>query len=213
MEFFPHTVECKGASSGTIFTGTYSLFFPTPGTFPFHCAFHNSMQGIIVVLPPSAPLQPTVSPTTAAPVLVDATGDPTAEPSPQPPTAPPSVNLAPHLSNPLTYPAVLRSGHDTPAAWNLTIYVRADRVRTSVVSFNARLYCYQDPSDRSQSDSVVCSLPGPTLVLTPGDNLTLLFINELQGGSSTDGKCTDSDLPCTASLKSLLHQPLMQQAR
>jgi FtsP/CotA-like multicopper oxidase with cupredoxin domain len=54
-----------------------------------------------------------------------------------------------------------------------------------VVSFNARLYCYRD---RNQAEEVVCSFPGPTIIQTPGDNLTLVLINELHGGSSAECK-------------------------
>lgn len=48
----PHTVtwDNGGQSSGTLKTGeSYSFTFNTAGTFSYHCAFHPSMHGKIIV--------------------------------------------------------------------------------------------------------------------------------------------------------------------
>lgn len=47
-----HTVtgDTTGPASGTLDKGaTYSYTFSTPGTYPYHCAFHPNMRGTITV--------------------------------------------------------------------------------------------------------------------------------------------------------------------
>lgn len=44
------TSDAPGWNSGTISPGRqFSFRFQTPGTFPYHCAFHPGMQGTVVV--------------------------------------------------------------------------------------------------------------------------------------------------------------------
>jgi len=50
----PHTVtgDNGGLSSPTIgMNGTYSFTFTSVGTFNYHCTFHPSMKGTVVVVP------------------------------------------------------------------------------------------------------------------------------------------------------------------
>lgn len=49
-----HTVtgDNGGPNSGQIQeNGTYSYTFNTPGTYPYHCANHPEMEGVVVVTP------------------------------------------------------------------------------------------------------------------------------------------------------------------
>ena len=68
-----------------------------------------------------------------------------------------------------TEPALVQSGVQVASAWEATLEVRAGRHVNSKLGFSGRFYCYND----------VCSYPGPTLVLRPGDNLTLTLVNSL----------------------------------
>lgn len=46
----PHTITGTGWGSGTINQGqTYSFTFNSTGTFAYHCNFHPSMTGVVVV--------------------------------------------------------------------------------------------------------------------------------------------------------------------
>jgi hypothetical protein len=180
-----HTVECRGTSSGAKPSGSYSLTFPAVGSYPFSCQFHNSMRGTISVRSnPSQPptMQPTVratlQPTQASStqLTLSPTVRPTAHPTEQP-TVSPTNKPFPLLIHPDT----LTSGDDKPREWNVSLYVRSHRVVTDVVSFNTRIYCYQ------VDDNSVCSYPGPTIKLAPGDNFTLLLINELDPNSADEG--------------------------
>lgn len=55
-DFVPHTTTSDSGfwTSGTLTPGgqPFSRTFNTPGTFPYHCSFHDSMTGVITVLPP-----------------------------------------------------------------------------------------------------------------------------------------------------------------
>ncbi|MCL6647519.1 MAG: cupredoxin domain-containing protein [Chloroflexi bacterium] len=61
--------------SGTIFPrGTYAVFFPAPGSYPYHCSFHPGMRGTVLVVPavpvsllPYTPFAPAPAP--AAPPI------------------------------------------------------------------------------------------------------------------------------------------------
>ena len=58
---------------------------------------------------------------------------------------------------------------------DITLNVRAHRVTTDVFSFTTRVYCYMD----------VCSVPGPTIVVKPGDRLTVTLVNDLDYDNGT----------------------------
>ena len=77
---------------------------------------------------------------------------------------------------------MISSGLDTPSAWNTTLYVCEDRVDFGVVAFNTRSYCFMQDGEK------VCSNPGPTIELVPGDNLTLLLVNELGSTTAVEGQ-------------------------
>lgn len=187
-EIHLHTVECRGISSGARQTGSYSMTFATAGTFPYVCLFHNSMKGVIVVKPLPAPTgRPSVRPTTL-PTAAQSVPKPTPAPPPSvrptvsptlAPTPAPTKKPAPLLQ----YPDILQSGATTPRNWAVTLRVRAHRVETEVVSFTTRSYCYVPSSGGEE----VCSHPGPTILVTPGDNLTLLLVNELQPELHAEG--------------------------
>lgn len=53
--FAPHTTTSDSDiwTSGTLTQGgqPFTRTFNTPGTFPYHCSFHDSMTGVITVLP------------------------------------------------------------------------------------------------------------------------------------------------------------------
>ena len=57
----------------------------------------------------------------------------------------------------------------TLSEWELTLKVRQHRHSNSQVSFTTRSYCFDD----------VCSYPGPTIRIKPGDAFTLHLVNEL----------------------------------
>ena len=56
---------------------------------------------------------------------------------------------------------------------DLTLTVEASFVQTDVFDFNTRTYCF----------SGLCNIPGPTLYLSPGDELTITLQNNLQNSS------------------------------
>jgi hypothetical protein len=195
IESIGHTVDSTGVfSSGVRTSGTYSFTFNTAGSYAYHCNIHNFMKGTIVVQSTNPTIQPTRSPT-RTPTVIPTTGQPvltitaaptapsaapTQKPSPTPtttpsltPTAAPSVDPRYLRSDILTEPSVISSGSDLPSSWNATLTVRAARVETDVVSYNTRLYCYEVAGEET------CSYPGPTIELMPGDNFTLLLVNEL----------------------------------
>jgi FtsP/CotA-like multicopper oxidase with cupredoxin domain len=64
---------------------------------------------------------------------------------------------------------VISSGAATATSWSTTLEVREHHHVNHRVGFTTRSYCHQG----------VCSYPGPTLSLKPGDNLTLTLINRL----------------------------------
>lgn len=75
----------------------------------------------------------------------------------------------------LTYPAVLSS---TAATWSAALDVQATRwtePSQGYVSMTTRLYCSQG----------VCTLPGPTIRLKPGDTFTLTLTNSLGAETSS----------------------------
>ena len=183
-----HTVDIGSESSGAMRSGSYSKTFTTAGSYSYMCALHTTMKGVIevealdpTVAPTISPTRsPTVTPTSSAPVQFATTAptSPTAVPSVAPslqPSAQPSFDFSPYLQNLLTYPSKLSSGSRQPSTWNATLYVRPHRVSVpDTVAFTARCYCYKD-----NFGEMICSHPGPTIVMTPGDNFTLLLVNEL----------------------------------
>lgn len=76
----------------------------------------------------------------------------------------------------LSYPTVIDSGSDGPSAWAITLTVEEHRHVNEQVSFTTRSYCYEG----------VCSYPGPTIAVFPGDELTLTLVNKL--GPELDGE-------------------------
>ena len=68
----------------------------------------------------------------------------------------------------LVDPTVLSSAS---AVWGITLEVRINRVVTEQVNFTTRSYCYNS----------VCSYPGPTISVKPGDQFTLTLVNTLTG--------------------------------
>lgn len=57
----------------------------------------------------------------------------------------------------------------------MTLKVRQHRHSNTQVSFTTRSYCF---------DNGVCSYPGPTIRIKPGDKFTLILINELGANPS-----------------------------
>lgn len=70
---------------------------------------------------------------------------------------------------PITFPVVISSGKNKASSWSAIITVKEHRHVNHQVSFNTRSYCYKN----------ICSYPGPTVSVHPGDNFTLILINEL----------------------------------
>jgi plastocyanin len=99
------TSETGVWDSGTLSPGgVFSQQFLTPGTFPYFCRIHPSMQGTIIVQGPPAtatpvPPAPTPppAPPTAAPPAPTPEPAPTAEPPPPPPPPPTPTPRAPEL--------------------------------------------------------------------------------------------------------------------
>ena len=77
---------------------------------------------------------------------------------------------------PLTFPQVISSGKQGPSSWSATITVEQHRHINEQVAFNTRSYCYES----------ICSYPGPTISIHPGDNFTLTLVNKLGPDASTD---------------------------
>jgi hypothetical protein len=197
-ETFFHTVTSDLFDSGAQQSGTYSFTFTTPGLVPYHCEIHNFMKGTIEVIddtstptPSAIPsTEPTVMPTALLPT---AASEPTPVPSPAPtnvpltltptkaPTPLPTVNIPELLENELRDLPRISSGSDAPAEWTFTLYVQPNRIHNDVVSFNTRSYCYDNNLER------VCSFLGPTFELTPGDNFTLVLVNELGPNDDSGG--------------------------
>ncbi|MBI2610766.1 cupredoxin domain-containing protein [Candidatus Kaiserbacteria bacterium] len=68
-----HTVTSDNGffDSGTMAPGTvFSRTFTAPGTYPYHCIFHNGMVGTITVVPPASPT-PIPTPTPLPPSTAD----------------------------------------------------------------------------------------------------------------------------------------------
>jgi hypothetical protein len=183
---FPHSVRSSNAAfaSSNVLIGldvTYSVTFAAVGSYPYQCDIHGTlMQGVIAVIagPTRSPTRsPTSPPSTSAPTIKGPTPFPTKSPTqiptptPIPPitSAPTPLDMSSILSNRLTYPQIISSGKSVASQWSATIKVREHRHVNTQVSFTTRSYCFND----------VCSYPGPTLSLYPGDNFTLTFINEL----------------------------------
>ena len=83
-----HTVTSDTGvwNSGTLNPGgSFSFTFTTPGTYTYHCAFHGSMTGTIVVGPPTptalAPTKTFTRTSTATNPVVTQTGSPTRTPT------------------------------------------------------------------------------------------------------------------------------------
>lgn len=73
----------------------------------------------------------------------------------------------------LTYPTVISSGLSIPSTWSLDLAVDVGRHSNDQVSFTSRQYCYNG----------VCTYPGPTILLIPGDNVTVTLTNDLEAAS------------------------------
>jgi FtsP/CotA-like multicopper oxidase with cupredoxin domain len=179
---FPHSIRSSNGAftSSTVlfgFNSTYSVTFPTVGSFPYQCDVHGTlMRGVIAVLagPTSNPTKmPSLPPSTVGGPTPPLTKTPTTSPTKVPiatPTAPPTpLDMGSILANKLTYPQIISSGKSIASKWSATIRVREHRHSNTQVSFTTRSYCYNE----------ICSYPGPTIHLLPGDNFTLTFINEL----------------------------------
>jgi hypothetical protein len=196
----PHTVTSTSggfASSGDIQGSgfVYSVTFNSAGVFPFQCGHHGTMQGVISVTA-SPTRQPTAEPSAVPSTAVPSTtrpsfmlsvaptishspsAPPSSKPSAEPTVAPSSPTSAPSAAPTqdtfeyveMAFPEVISSGQAKPAAWNLTLQLRAHRHENSRVAFNTRSYCYEGR----------CSYPGPTISLKPGDNCTLILENQLE---------------------------------
>lgn len=178
-----HSIN-SGFVSSEILTGigtTYSITFNNAGTFPYNCDIHGSlMQGIISVVagPSTSPTRlPSLPPTTNSPTIKGPTPPPTTSPSKIPTTKPTnnptpiptSLDIPAILAAELTYPRIINSGKTIPSEWSATLIVRQYRHSNSQVSFTTRAYCYNS----------ICSYPGPTIEVYPGDNFTLTLINQL----------------------------------
>jgi hypothetical protein len=209
----------SGSLSGS--GATYSVTFPTAGTYPFRCSIHTMMTGTIsvtVASPTTVPTTqsptpiPTIKPTSFAPTLVPShsptlapgvslsptispqptilpTFFPTVVPTPEPTIFPTVIPTLQPTSFPTLTPSaaptdkyvpfaempVISSNSTTPISWTATIEIREHRHVNSRVGFTTRSYCYQN----------ICSYPGPTISLKPGDNLTLTVVNNLGPESST----------------------------
>jgi FtsP/CotA-like multicopper oxidase with cupredoxin domain len=179
---FPHSVRSSNgafASSNVILglDSTYSVTFPTVGSFPYQCDIHGTlMQGVISVIagPTTNPTKmPSLPPATVGgptpPPTKSPTPPPTKVPVATPTVSPTNLDMGSILANKLTYPQIMSSGKSYASEWGATIRVREHRHSNTQVSFTTRSYCYND----------VCSYPGPTIHLFPGDKFTLTFINEL----------------------------------
>lgn len=188
---------------------TYSVTFTSSGSYSYHCSIHNMMQGVISVvvatssptrsptrtptrtptyLPSVAPTEatatdyPTPNPTTAPSLAPTVSYAPTTAPSSSLPTISPTTDIptcypsaAPTLSliklfeNELVVPTVIDSGANVPSTWSFTLHVREHRHTNTQVTFTTRSYCYNN----------VCSYPGPSIRIRPGDNFTMTLVNEL----------------------------------
>jgi hypothetical protein len=136
-------------------------------------------------LAPGISLSPTISPApTSLPTVL-----PTTLPTTQPTVLPTVIPTLQPTSSPTLIPSfaptdkyvpfaempVISSNATTPTSWSATIEIREHRHINSRFGFTTRSYCYQN----------VCSYPGPTISLKPGDNLTLTVVNNLGPYSST----------------------------
>jgi FtsP/CotA-like multicopper oxidase with cupredoxin domain len=207
IESIGHTVDSTTGvfSSGVRSSGSYSYTFTTAGTFPYHCSIHNFMQGTIKVVAAdltAAPTSgPTTSPTIGPPIAVSTAPSgavslsrpPTNVPSMSPstistytPSNTPTTQPSPSALSTEDFPTLAKlntisSGSHLPSSWNATLFVKSHRVETDELAFNTRSYCYEVNGEE------VCSYPGPTVMLTPGDNFTLLLINELGPNKPGEG--------------------------
>ncbi|MDP2726904.1 MAG: cupredoxin domain-containing protein [Dehalococcoidia bacterium] len=122
----PHTTTSGAAlwDSGTISRGqTFSRTFDTPGTFPYHCIFHqgSGMVGTITVLgtQPTAtatPLRPTATPTTVPATATRTPLPPTTTLTSVPPTATPTGVPPTPTAAPLVAPGVTPGATRPPTA-------------------------------------------------------------------------------------------------
>lgn len=64
---------------------------------------------------------------------------------------------------------LIQSNSSSPSNWNATIEIKEHRHINSRVGFTTRSYCYNN----------ICTYPGPTISLKPGDNFTLIVKNKL----------------------------------
>ena len=71
----------------------------------------------------------------------------------------------------LTEPTVLST---QTGFMSITLRVRAYRFTSGIFSFNTRAYCYD-----SDDAEPICSIPGPTIQVYPGDRVNLTLINDL----------------------------------
>ncbi len=90
------------------------ILFAQAGTFAYHCAVHETMQGSIIVLAAATPTPrpPTSPPATIPPTPPPATAAPTLPPTPAPTTAAPTASPSP---SPSPTPSESPSPAPTPA--------------------------------------------------------------------------------------------------
>ena len=74
--------------------------------------------------------------------------------------------------------ATTDSSRTTPTTWSASMTVEANYVNNGDIAFSTRSYCYRG----------VCSYPGPTIELVPGDNFSLTLKNNL--GANPAGEDT-----------------------
>lgn len=88
----------------------------------------------------------------------------------------------------LTFPSVIGSGVSHASSWEVTLSVEEFRFRNSQLEFNTRAFCHGG----------VCSVPGPTIVVVPGDKFTLHLVNNL--GKNDDEEDNEKDSFCANAL-------------
>jgi plastocyanin len=104
------------------------------------------------------------------------TSFPTISPSFQPtnvPTHVPTPVISGLVEKLITFPVVVESGVDQPTAWNLELSVEPNHHNDSCVSFNTRSFCYNGE----------CTYPGPTILVKPGDVVSITVNNNLEANN------------------------------
>lgn len=145
-----------------------TTLYPTkiPTISPTKSPLSTTHSPTISLLPTQTPtFQPSHNPTLIPTYIpsVNPTIQPTLKPT-STPTSAPTDKFIPFISMP-----VIQSNSSIPTNWNATIEIREHRHINSRVGFNTRSYCYNN----------ICTYPGPTISLKPGDNFTLIVKNNL----------------------------------